>query len=1305
MTFVQGMRGRTARTGRLAAAGLIVASAFGWVTAAPAVAGIARTTVSASTPRQTTDWSQTVTVPRFAPGPVTGDLLAVEVTLTGHVGGLVAFENVDAVPADVQAALRARIAVSGPDGELVAITPSAVRIDALPAFDGMQDDGGDSGRTWSDLEASATATVVLTDAASLNAFSGTGRIALGLDAVGDANVVTSTASISVDLQRIDAGADVDVTYVAGVDTTPPAAPTVSAPPSPRNTITPSWTFTAEPGSLTSCQLVGPAGELVPWSDCASPYVADLTGQDDGQFVLAVRATDAAGNTGDSASAIYELDRTPPAAPTLTSAPISPGSDATPTWTFSGEAGGAMECSVNGGTFAACADPFTADLTTADDGVHSFAVRATNVAGNTGDATSSAYTLDRTAPGAPAIGPPPSPASDPTPTWTVETETGSVTECAIDDGDYTACAGSFTADLTGAADGTHVLAARATDAAGNVGAEATSSYVLDRAAPDRPSITPPASPGTDRSPTWTIEVEADASTECSLDGEVWAPCTSAFTADLGAAADGSFTLLVRATDAAGNTGAAAANTYILDTVAPLPPAMTGQPADPSPDDTPTWTFSAEPGATTECSLDEGEWTTCTGSFTADLIGAADGRHQLAVQATDAAGNVSSAVVSPYVLDRAASAAPTITGAPTSPSSDATPTWTFTLAEGDTAECAVDGAPFSPCAGSFTPDLAGTADGGHQIAIKAVDAAGNRSQPAIGAFVLDRIAPSAPVLITGPSSPSNGRFPAWSFSAEDGATTACSLDGGPFQPCAVTFTVDLGAAADGRYDVAVHATDAAGNTGAAMTSSYVLDATGPAAPTFLSGPTGRSRDADVTWTFEAEPDATIECSLNDEEWIPCEESFSADLSTAADGAQALSLRATDPAGNTGSTAVAAFVLDRLPPLAPTFTGMPPSPSAHRSPAWTFTAEVGAAVECSFDGGEWLPCSNVYQALLTRAVNGAHTLAVRATDAAGNRGPAAVGSYVLDTTSPPPPEVVGPSSPGSAAMVIWTISTIPGTTIECAVDGQPFAACSSPVSTRFTGPDGAHVFSVRAIDDAGNPSDPTTVTYVLDTTPPAAPRIDGTPADNELAPSWRVSSEPGTILECSLDGGPWMACAGVLPVAAGTNSTIAVRAVDEAGNRSVAVAAVYAAETVADPAPSAAPPAPTTEAGLKKIVPDSDQPPTPLEAAIAEPGHPVATPKLEPTRPLETSLPAAAEPGRPVSTAKLEPTSPLETLLPGAVRAIQTAAEHGSIPVALILVVVVFLAVQDRIDRRDPKLSLAPLRDAPEYLEFTDADGAHS
>lgn len=44
----------------------------------------------------------------------------------------------------------------------------------------------------------------------------------------------------------------------------------------------------------------------------------------------------------------------------------------------------------------------------------------------------------------------------------------------------------------------------------------------------------------------------------------------------------------------------------------------------------------------------------------------------------------------------------------------------------------------------------------------------------------------------------------------------------------------------------------------------------------------------------------------------------------------------------------------------------------------------------------------------------------------------------------------------------------------------------------------------------------------------------------------------------------------------------------------------------------------------------------------------------------------------------------------------AERSTISVSLLLVVVVFLLVQDRMDRNDPKLALAPVYPDPE-LDF--------
>ena len=50
------------------------------------------------------------------------------------------------------------------------------------------------------------------------------------------------------------------------------------------------------------------------------------------------------------------------------------------------------------------------------------------------------------------------------------------------------------------------------------------------------------------------------------------------------------------------------------------------------------------------------------------------------------------------------------------------------------------------------------------------------------------------------------------------------------------------------------------------------------------------------------------------------------------------------------------------------------------------------------------------------------------------------------------------------------------------------------------------------------------------------------------------------------------------------------------------------------------------------------------------------------------------------------------------IRGVADHGGFPTFLIFVVILFLIVQDRLDRRDPKLAAAPLRPETD-LVFTE------
>jgi Ca2+-binding RTX toxin-like protein len=141
-------------------------------------------------------------------------------------------------------------------------------------------------------------------------------------------------------------------------------------------------------------------------------------------------------------------------------------------------------------------------------------------------------------------------------------------CRVDGGTAAACASPFTP--TGLADGTHTLVVRAANVQGAV--EQSTSWTVDTVAP---SVTISAAPsGTvavaDASVAFTAG-EAAAFT-CSLDGAAPTSCTSPVSYT--GLANGTHTVTVAATDAAGNTGTVSATWTV--SVAPPLTAPTGPP---------------------------------------------------------------------------------------------------------------------------------------------------------------------------------------------------------------------------------------------------------------------------------------------------------------------------------------------------------------------------------------------------------------------------------------------------------------------------------------------------------------------------------------------------------------------------------------------------------------------------------------------------------------------------------------------------------------------------------------------------------
>ena len=200
--------------------------------------------------------------------------------------------------------------------------------------------------------------------------------------------------------------------------------------------------------------------------------------------------------------------------------------------------------------------------------------------------------------------------------------------------------------------------------------------------------------------------------------------------------------------------------------------------------------------------------------------------------------------------------------------------------------------------------------------------------------------------------------------------------------------------------------------------------------------------------------------------------------------------------------------------------------------------------------------YPLAATTGADGSYTVHVQATDSLSNAQTgtsyAAASSYALDLTAPTqtPSITAGPANGSIVASTSASFSftdTESGVTLQCQLDGGGFAACTSPKSYTSLA-QGSHVFVVRGVDAAGNPSPSASRSWTVDTVGPPKPTIVG---PNNNSPStyatFQISdTEVNVTYKCQMDTGGYTPCGAnptyLLP--AGTHIFDA-EAVDQAGN----------------------------------------------------------------------------------------------------------------------------------------------------------------
>lgn len=130
-----------------------------------------------------TDWSSSLALQQF--NPSLGTLNSIQFWLDGHMEGVAKFESRDAEPSTVVMNLSAILRLQRPDySNLVSVNPFVSTSDPVTAWDGVNNYGGASGKTYSNLTDNVSDSWTTSLASDKALFTGLGYITLPVRATG-----------------------------------------------------------------------------------------------------------------------------------------------------------------------------------------------------------------------------------------------------------------------------------------------------------------------------------------------------------------------------------------------------------------------------------------------------------------------------------------------------------------------------------------------------------------------------------------------------------------------------------------------------------------------------------------------------------------------------------------------------------------------------------------------------------------------------------------------------------------------------------------------------------------------------------------------------------------------------------------------------------------------------------------------------------------------------------------------------------------------------------------------------------------
>ena len=746
------------------------------------------------------------------------------------------------------------------------------------------------------------------------------------------------------------------------------------------------------------------------------------------------------------------------------------------------------------------------------------------------------------------------------------------------------------------DGTYTAQASQSDTAGNTGTSTARTFTVDTAGPAAPSIdSAPTDPTNQTNASFAFTpAESGGVMTCQLDAGTVATCASRTAQSYSSLDEGAHDFTVTQVDAAGNTGASSVHHWVVDTTSPgvTLTALPGETGDSTPGMSGTAGNAAGDSSTVTVAVYSGSTATGTPVRTISVtrsgaswaitdgdwaLALPDGLYTARATQTDTAGNTGASSASTF---RVLTGVRTIASAP-SYRTGITPfqvTYEITDAQGNSLTpaqahvtrvelwVALPGSnQFTLADTDFNPTLnqsigftysPESGDGSYRFYTVGYNVADpvETKAGADATTIVDTQGP-APTL-SQPANPTSDATPNLAGAAGDATgdsqTLTVSVYQGPVaagEPVRTLTATRAGAIwsssnadwssplADGLYTAQATQADAAGNSGTSTARSFTIDATSPAvsmnAPASratdttpnLAGAAGNATGDAQTVTVDlyagqsatGDPIASVSVDRTGPTgaaWTLGNDDWDTPL---GDGTYTAQAQQGDTAGNTGHSVARTFTIDTAAP-ALTLT-QPPTPTNDATPnlggvagdssgdSQTVTLDLWTGATASGDparsitvnrtGDNWSLSDGDWSTPLT---DGVYTARAHQDDDLAHSTSTPFVTFTVDTNAPAAPALAqkpeAATSSRSASFAFTPAES--GGSSHCRLDAGTFAPCDARTSHAYSDlNDGPHTFSVRQRDDAGNDGAAASYSWTVDRTAPTvtldqpADGTDTTPA----------------------------------------------------------------------------------------------------------------------------------------------------------------------------------------------------------------------